>query len=168
MVLIRDYRKEDAPAVRDMMQRLAKQRRESSHEMVLRDEYARFFPAYLESFLQNPDSIMKVAESNGKVIGYAIATRGREAPFFKYSRVAKLSDVYVEESQRKHGVAHDLLASLEDWATRSGLQALEVDVFPEHSEEIRALQGLGFVEYRIKFLRPLEAEPPAKPRASKA
>jgi GNAT superfamily N-acetyltransferase len=167
MVLIRDYRDRDANAVRGMMQRLAQQRRESSHAMVLRAEYARFFPAYLQSFLENPDSVMKVAESGDQVVGYAIATRSREAPFFKYSRVAKLSDVYVEESHRKQGVAHLLLASLEDWARQTGLQAIEVDVFPEHSEEIRALQGLGFAEYRIKFLRPLEA-PAAPGRAPRA
>lgn len=161
MVLIRDYRDADAAPVRAMMQRLAKQRRESTHEMILREEYARFFPAYLQSFLGNPDSVMKVAESQGKVVGYAIATRSREAPFFKYSRVAKLSDVFVEDSHRNQGVAHDLLGALEEWARRSGLQAMEVDVFPEHSEEIRSLEGLGFAPYRIKFLRPLEAVPPA-------
>lgn len=162
MVVIRDFRESDAPAVREMMRKLAAQRKESQHDLVLKDEYARFFKGYLTSFLKNPDAVMKIAESEGKVVGYAIATRGRAAPFFKYQRVAQLSDVYVDESQRNKGVAHELLRALEEWARKSGLQAIEVDVFPEHAQEIRSLQGLGFQEYRIKFLRPLDASARAR------
>lgn len=158
MVLIRDFRESDAAAIRSMMQRLAEQRKESAHHLVLQDQYARFFAGYLQSFLKDPDSVMKVAEEGGKVVGYAIASRGRDAPFFKYSHVAKLSDVFVDEKYRNQGVAHQLLEALEAWARKARLQALEVDVFPEHKQEIGALEGLGFVQYRIKFLRPLEED----------
>lgn len=167
MVVIRDYRDADAPRVRDMMRRLAQQRGESTHHLVLKEEYARFFPAYLQSFLKNPDSMMKLAEADGKVVGYLIATRGREPQYYKYSKVAHLNDVFVEDAFRNRGVAHQLLVALEEWAKKAGLQAIEVDVFPEHTQEIRSLQGLGFNEYRIKFLRPLE-EPATKTGAKGA
>jgi GNAT superfamily N-acetyltransferase len=155
MVIVRDLREADAPAVRDMMQRLAQQRRESSHHLVLKQEYSRFFGAYLQSLLKNPDSVIKVAEADGRVVGYAIATRSRAPEFYKFSKVAHLSDVFVDEAHRKQGIAHQLLQALEGWARKSGLQALEVDVFPEHEQEIRSLEGLGFTRYRIKYLRPL-------------
>jgi GNAT superfamily N-acetyltransferase len=156
MVLIRDFRPGDASAVHDMMQRLAAQRKESSHQMVLKDEYARFFPAYLESFLKDKDSVMKIAEDGGNVVGYAIATRAREAAFYKYSKVARLSDVFVADSHRKKGAGHALLDALCDWAKKNGLQAIEVDVFPDHVQEIQGLEGLGFFQYRVKLLRPLD------------
>src|SRR5688572_22678910 len=94
MVVIRDFKEADATRVRDMMRRLAQQRGESTHHLVLKDQYSRFFPAYLLGFLKNPDSVMKLAEVDGKVVGYVIATRGREPQFYKYSKVAQLNDVF--------------------------------------------------------------------------
>lgn len=156
MVQVRDFRADDAATIRSMMQRLAQQRKESTHHLVLKGEFERFFPAYLQSFLNNPDSVMKIAESEGKVVGYAIATRARQAAFYKYQHVAQVTDIFVEESARGKGAGHGLLEALEAWAKKSKLQALEVDVFPEHSEEIKSLEGLGFIRSRIKFLRPIE------------
>lgn len=157
---IRDFRESDADAVRSMMKTLATQRRESDHNLVLKDEYARFFSSYMLGFLRNPDAVVKVAEEYGAVVGYAIATRGREAPFFKYSQVAILSDVFVVEAHRGKGIAQKLLSALEDWARSQKLQALEVHVFPEHVEEIESLKGLGFFQYRVKMLRPLGVRKP--------
>lgn len=161
MVQIRDFRESDASAVREMMVALANQRKESTHHLVLKEEYSRFFSAYMLSFLKDPDAVVKVAEDNGTVVGYAIATRSREAPFLKYSQVGRLSDVYVKQAYRGHGVAKQLLQALEAWARKARLQALEVDVFPEHEDEIQALLKLGFVRYRVKFLRPFDEAPPS-------
>lgn len=161
MTAVRDFRESDSEAVRDMMKTLAVQRKESDHNLVLKDEYERFFASYMMGFLKNPDAVVKVAEENGTVIGYAVATRGREAAFYKYSRVGLLTDVFVKESHRGRGVARQLLAALEDWARRQGLQAIEVNVFPEHTEEIESLKRLGFFHFRIKMLRPLESPPNA-------
>lgn len=161
-VKIRDFQESDAPAVRDMMTKLARQRRESTHDLVLKSEYERFFGAYMMGFLKNADAVVKVAEDNDVVCGYAIASRSREPQFYKYSQTAKLTDVFVKESHRGRGVARLLLAAMEEWARAVKLQALEVDVFPEHKEEAQALLGLGFFEYRIKLLRPLKGAPEPK------
>lgn len=156
MALVRDFRETDGDAVRTMMKTLAGQRKESDHSLILKDEYARFFGGYMMGFLKNPDAVVKVAEDNGKVIGYAVATRSREPTFYKFSHVAILSDVFVESSHRGKGVARQLLAALEQWARAQKLQAIEVNVFPDHQEELQSLKGLGFFQYRIKMLRPLD------------
>lgn len=162
MVQVRDFRESDGPAVRAMMKTLATQRKESDHHLVLKDEYARFFGNYMMGFLNNPDAVVKVAEDQGQVVGYAVATRGREAAFFKYSQVALLSDVFVRSDQRGKRVGSLLLDAITQWARAQKLQAIEVNVFPDHKEEIEALQALGFFPSRIKMLRPLEE--PKRPR----
>lgn len=167
MAIVRDFRDADGPAVREMMKTLATQRKESDHHLVLKDEYARFFATYMTSFLGNPDAVVKVAEDGGQVVGYAVATRGREAAFFKYSQVAVLSDVFVRDSHRGKGVARALLAAIQDWASAQRLQAIEVNVFPDHTEEIEALKALGFFASRIKMLRPLSADAQRKTAAPK-
>ena len=43
-----------------MMKRLAVQRTESDHNLVLKDEYARFFGGYMMGFLKNPDAVVKI------------------------------------------------------------------------------------------------------------
>lgn len=164
MVVVRDFRESDGEAVRTMMKTLASQRRESDHSLILKDEYARFFGGYMMGFLKNPDAVVKVAEEGGKVVGYAVATRSREPTFYKFSHVAVLSDVFVDPTQRGKGVARQLLQALESWARAQKLQAIEVNVFPDHKEELESLKGLGFFEYRVKMLRPLE-EAAKAPRA---
>ena len=156
MVLVRDFRENDGAAVRDMMKTLATQRRESDHHLVLKDEYARFFGSYMLSFLKNPDACVKIAEDNGTVVGYAVATRGREAAFFTYSQVALRSDVFVRPDVRGKGVGAQLLEAITQWAKTQKLQAIEVNVFPDHKEELESLQALGFFPSRIKMLRPLD------------
>ncbi|HLE46799.1 MAG TPA: GNAT family N-acetyltransferase [Candidatus Thermoplasmatota archaeon] len=164
MVVVRDYRETDGDSVRSMMKTLAGQRKESDHNLVLKDEYARFFGSYMMSFLKNPDAVVKIAEDDNEVVGYAVATRGREAAFFKYSHVAILSDVFVRDSHRGKGVGRILLEAIEKWARAQRLQAIEVNVFPDHAEEIGSLKGLGFFPSRVKMLRPLDAPPGGGPR----
>lgn len=155
MVQVRPFREEDAPAVHRMMTQLAKQREESTHQMVLKKEYNRFFKSYMLGLLDNPDAVVCVAEDDGQVIGYAVATRGRDQPFMRFSHVAILNDIFVEKGQRNEGVGKQLLAALRAWAQQQDLEALEVQVFPEHDEEIDMLQKLGFFQYRVKMLFPL-------------
>jgi GNAT superfamily N-acetyltransferase len=162
MVLVRDFRESDGAAVRDMMKTLATQRKESDHHLVLKDEYARFFASYMLGFLKNPDAVVKVAEGGSEVVGYAVATRGREAAFFKYSHVAMLSDVFVRPDQRGKRVGAALLEAITQWARAQKLQAIEVNVFPDHKEEMESLQALGFFPSRIKMLRPLDDKPAKK------
>ncbi|MBI2077549.1 MAG: GNAT family N-acetyltransferase [Euryarchaeota archaeon] len=162
MTAVRDYREADGDAIRSMMKTLAVQRKESDHNLVLKDEYARFFGSYMMGFLKNPDAVVKVAEDQGAVVGYAVATRGREAAFYKYSHVAILSDVFVRESHRGKGVGRLLLDAIEKWARAQKLQAIEVLVFPDHEEEMESLKGLGFFASRVKMLRPLDTAPTAK------
>jgi GNAT superfamily N-acetyltransferase len=160
MVTIREFRETDGDAVRAMMKSLATQRKESDHSLVLKDEYQRFFSKYMLGFLQNPDAVVKVAEDGGQVVGYVVASRGREASYYKYANVAILSDVFVKESHRGKGLARLLIAAIEQWARAAKLQAIEVNVFPDHQEEMESLKGLGFFEYRIKMLRPLDDAQP--------
>jgi GNAT superfamily N-acetyltransferase len=157
MVQVREFRESDGAAVREMMKTLATQRKESDHHLVLKDEYARFFATYMLGFLKNPDAVVKVAEDEGDVVGYAVATRGREAAFFKYSQVALLSDVFVKPSARGKGVGAALLEAITEWARKQKLQAIEVNVFPDHKEEVESLKALGFFPSRVKMLRPLDA-----------
>lgn len=158
MVTIREFREQDAPTVRGMMRKLAKQREESTHQMVLKKEYDRFFSSYMMGLLRNPDSAVRVAEEDGEVIGYAVATRGRDQPFMRFSRTAVLNDMFVDEKHRNEGVGKELLESLRTWAKEAGVDALEVQVFPEHEDEVASLRKLGFFQYRIKMLCPLEEE----------
>jgi GNAT superfamily N-acetyltransferase len=157
-VKVRAFKDSDAESVRTMMAALAQQREESTHQVVLRDSFHRFFPAYMKGLLENPDAFVRVAEDAGKVVGYAVAMRGRDQPFLKYNRVALLNDVYVVDSHRSKGVGRLLLDAVRAWGKKQGLDAIEVHVFPEHEEELQALEKLGFFRSRIKLLCPLDDE----------
>jgi ribosomal protein S18 acetylase RimI-like enzyme len=73
--------------------------------------YARFFKAQLE----DPDTIVAVAESDGRIVGYVYARLEPRDWNSLLDACGALHDIFVLESHRRRGIAGKLL---EDLATR--------------------------------------------------
>ena len=67
--------------------------------------YARFFRSQLE----DPDTILLIAESGGRAVGYAYARLEPRDWNMLLDACGALHDIFVVESERRHGVAGRLL-----------------------------------------------------------
>lgn len=155
-VQVRDLLPQDTEPLRELMRHLAETRGVDTRWVLLKKGFEEYFVSYLRDLLAAKDSFVKVAVDGRKLVGYVIAVKSREPPVLKHSRVASLSDVYVHPDHRGKGIARKLLDAVTAWAREQKLTAIDVSAFPQHPEEIQALKALGFEEYRIKLMMPVD------------
>jgi ribosomal-protein-alanine N-acetyltransferase len=92
----------------------------------------------VEGELAGPTRHVLVAESGGRVIGYAaIAVAGD---------VADLTRIVVAATQRRAGVASALLAALDDAATRAGAERMLLEVAESNTDARAFYAAHGFAE----------------------
>jgi ribosomal-protein-alanine N-acetyltransferase len=78
-----------------------------------------------------------VAECNGRILGFAVASRAGE--------LAELESVVVSESLRRKGIGKALCQQVMDWS-RDGASALELEVRISSKGALALYRSLGFVE----------------------
>jgi RimJ/RimL family protein N-acetyltransferase len=96
---------------------------------------------YLRSLRRHPDAAVFVAEAPEGIVGRLSVARDRH-PASKH--VADLG-LMVAASHRRQGIGWGLLEAAAEWARESGVQKLELHVFPHNEPAIRLYERFGFV-----------------------
>lgn len=111
--------------------------------------YARF----LASVLDDPDSVVLVAEKDGAVVGYVYA--GLEPHSWRDLRgpAGFIHDVFVEEPARGHGHATHLLEAVADHLEGRGAPRLVLATAARNSAALRLFERLGFRHTMIELTR---------------
>jgi diamine N-acetyltransferase len=88
-----------------------------------------FPPEKLAALIQNPGSIVAVAETGGKVVGHVygeVITRA-EDEFARADSYLYIYQICVDDDARRQGAGTALIAFARDWARSVGLTALRLD-----------------------------------------
>jgi RimJ/RimL family protein N-acetyltransferase len=106
---------------------------------------------YLRSIRRYPHAAVFVAEAPEGIVGRLSV--GRD-PHPASHHVADLG-LMVAESHRRHGIGWALLDAAVDWARGSGVEKLELHVFPHNEGAIRLYERFGFERegYRKRHYR---------------
>jgi RimJ/RimL family protein N-acetyltransferase len=106
---------------------------------------------YLRSIRRYPHAAVYVAEAPEGIVGRLSV--GRD-PHPASHHVADLG-LMVAESHRRLGIGWALLEAAADWARASGVQKLELHVFPHNEGAIRLYERFGFERegYRKRHYR---------------
>jgi len=111
---------------------------------------------YLVSQLNDPDSLVMVAEESGKVVGYIYADV--EGTSWKDLRgpCGYVHDVYVDEPRRRRGAGRELMRAAFDWFRTKGRSqiVLWTKTRNEHAQHLFA--ALGFRPTMIEMTLDLE------------
>jgi len=78
-----------------------------------------------------------VAEADGAIVGFAVASRAGE--------LAELESVAVSQSARRNGIGNALCQQVMDWS-RHGASELELEVRASSDGALALYRSLGFVE----------------------
>jgi ribosomal-protein-alanine N-acetyltransferase len=79
-----------------------------------------------------------VAEGNGGILGFAVASRAGE--------LAELESVVVSTSSRRKGIGKALCQQVMDWSRKIGASELELEVRASSDGALALYRALGFVE----------------------
>lgn len=105
----------------------------------------------------HPPSLGLVAEDGGRLIGFAEASVRSHAEGAPPGRAAYLEGIWVEPGRRRIGIGRALLAAVEDWARRQGLDWLGSDARLDNDSSHAWHLGAGFeeIERIVVFGKPL-------------
>jgi ribosomal protein S18 acetylase RimI-like enzyme len=94
-----------------------------------------------------------IAEVDQQIAGFAAL---RVVPCIWYAAPhAELTELYVEEPYRRHGVARALIAYAEQLARRAGAQELLVQTGHNNQPALALYHAVGFEDYDLSLLKQL-------------
>lgn len=101
--------------------------------------------------------IVRVAEADGRAIGWAVAWPELDAAYVvpEERRVLYISELYVDESLRGAGIGRALMASCEDWGRARGIRNARIGVLAKNTRAERVYRGAGYEPYALRLNKPL-------------
>lgn len=156
---IRKLQEDDVDGISTLWQKFAQMREGMTNSKILNEDAADYFFGYATGLVQRKDTLTLVAEEDGRVVGYLIALKQRRPPIYHHTRVAYLSDAFVEEPHRRQGILKQFVAELDAWCRREGITAIDVQIFKGNGLAQEIYQRMGFHEYRVLMRREIEPAP---------
>ena len=117
-----------------------------------------FTEAILQSWIEEPDTLHLVAETGGRIAGYASAFRfaGSGSDFTYPRRRVHVGIIGVAADHRRTGIGRALFVSIEAWAEDYGAEYVGLNVNAENEAAKAFYTALGYLpegESRVKTLR---------------
>ncbi|MEA3191092.1 MAG: hypothetical protein QOD77_1674 [Thermoplasmata archaeon] len=161
---IRKLGDDDVDGLCKLWAEFARMREGLTHSKILNEDAADYFFAYATGLLSRKDTLTIVAEDEGKLVGYLIATKQRRPPIYHHTKVGYLSDAFVTDSHRGKGILRQFMDELQKWCKAEGITAIDVQLFENNKEAQAIYRKLGFKDYRILLRQEVAAmaPPPAK------
>ncbi len=156
MVKVRKLGEDDIDGICDLWQKFAAMREELTDSMILNEDASDYFFGYATGLLQRKDTLTLVAEDGDQLVGYLVAQKQRRPPIYHHTRVAYLSDAFVDESHRKQGILAQFIQELQDWCKREGITAIDVQIFEANKTAHEIYRKMGFHDYRTVFRKEIE------------
>ena len=102
---------------------------------------------WLDSFRRTLGRFSNVflAEVGGKPVGFILCRIKRLAPYMGGVMVGEISDVWVDSSARRRGIAAQLCRQGIDWLRSQDVHSIEVQVLMGNEASQKLFESLGFV-----------------------
>jgi len=98
----------------------------------------------LESYIQNPDISLVVAEDKNKLIASGYALIRKNKAYKNPARFVFLGFMYVVPEYRGSGLNNKILNYLFEWGRERGLSEFQLDVYAPNESAIKAYKKAGF------------------------
>jgi ribosomal protein S18 acetylase RimI-like enzyme len=157
-VVLREYAAGDEPtliafvaAIQDAERALHPSRRRG-------EDVAADYVAWLLRKCGGADGAIVIAEARGASIGFGSGWLARSNDMLQsepWRRYGWISDVYVEPSWRRRGVAQRLLAALGGRLAQAGAERLRICSLADNAEAIAAWRRFGFQPFEVEFDKPI-------------
>lgn len=105
----------------------------------------------LAALIASDESLVVVAEHNGRAVGTGHATEKCSLDYLKHDRHAYLGLMYVHPEYRGQSIIQEIMAALIEWARGRGLTDYYLDVFTGNEPAIQAYENFGFRKSLIEM-----------------
>jgi ribosomal protein S18 acetylase RimI-like enzyme len=102
-----------------------------------------------------------VAEKNEELFGFLAARIRSLPPYFGGAQAGFISDIYVAETDRGHGLGRKLVLMATDWFQKLGLTRIELQVIMNNTPARELYRQLGWAEELVQMVwEPGPGSPP--------
>ncbi|MGD9690119.1 MAG: N-acetyltransferase family protein [Phycisphaerales bacterium] len=155
-MLVRSATAADVPAVLPMVAAIC-----ALHEGLDPERYAMLpdvvarYERWLPQRATDPRSVFLVAEHEGRVIGFLVASIERNIPIYRLDEYAFIHDTWVEPGHRRRGVARELVREAVERFRALGVRQVRLETAGENEPARRLFASCGFRAGTIDMLRSL-------------
>lgn len=102
--------------------------------------------------------IVRVAESEGRAIGWAVAWAEDDDIYVvaEERRFVYISELFIAEAARGAGIGRALIAACEEWARGQGVRILKIGVLPGNVRAARIYAEAGYARYADRLRKNLD------------
>jgi len=157
MVTVRVAVMEDADAIANLTAEVQQLHKEALPDIFKTPSGRLFSREKLASLLQDANSTVAVAESNGDVIGHVYVQRA-ENDFKIADKYMYIQQIGVRKHFRRQGVGTALIAFVEGRAVASGVTGLQLDYWAFNTRARSFFESCGFSPSVVMMRRTLSAQ----------
>ncbi|MBW4670791.1 MAG: GNAT family N-acetyltransferase [Cyanomargarita calcarea GSE-NOS-MK-12-04C] len=114
------------------------------------------YERWLKRLATQERSVFLVAEDEGRLLGFVVATVEKEIPVYRLEEYAFVHDLWVEAEYRKQGVARELIMQTVERFQNLGVKQIRLDTVAINEAARRLFASCGFRISTIEMLKELE------------
>ncbi len=108
---------------------------------------------FFKKKIRDRNSILLVATSKNKIIGYALGFVKNYPPVRKTKKHGYVSDVFVDKNYREKGISREFIEELMRWFKRKKLKYMELNVDSRNKLGLKAWKDVGFREIPKQMIK---------------
>lgn len=148
-ILIRRAKPSDTDAVVKLREELLDFHQERDPYYTRREDAAKHTAEHMVKMIEAPESIMIVAEADGRVVGYLAASRQHRPQVFVGGEVISISDTCVSKDFRRGGVGVAMVEEIKKIADEMGIDRIEVGYSARNDNSVAFWGKMGFEPFSI-------------------
>jgi ribosomal protein S18 acetylase RimI-like enzyme len=117
------------------------------------------YRAYLGFHLGNEESLVLVAVSGERIVGFVLATISRNLPMFLPPRFGYLSDLVVDGKHRRRGIGRRLVAGIREWLAEHDIETVQLQYYCFNEAGGAFWKSMGFDGFYVRTWLTLGDEP---------
>ncbi len=113
---------------------------------------------WLSAQASNPTSVFLVAEREGSLVAFLIATTESEIPIYRVDRYGFIHDLWVEEPYRNEGVARQMVMLAVERFKQIGVTQVRLETAAENDVARQLFAACGFRTSAVSMLLEIKDE----------
>lgn len=111
-------------------------------------EGSKRFGEFIAGNLRKDDAIVYVAENNGSVIAYILATAQEYPPVYEIKNYGVINDLAVASAYRRTGIGRQLVAMAMEWFLGKQIRRIELEVVEANEVSTSFWRKMGCTPYK--------------------
>lgn len=152
-VLIRKGTRSDLPIIQPIFSEFVKFHTERDPSFRKVPDHADLFAKYLDEQMKRPDSIVYVAEIDGRLVGYCLAMIRNKPPVYEQPLYGYIDNIAVLEECQKQGIGSALYTYVSEWFRSNKISRIELMAAATNEKSIGFWNKVGFRPFMIGMFK---------------